>query len=143
MRIVVVLLVVLIASCTKPNPGVCCVTAEQCSSLGVSDLRPCDVGQACKDDRCVAAECVTSETCTSPDAPICQYGLCVGTCSSNDDCAGVADRPFCSPAGACVGCVDATQCAAPIAVCDPADHVCRGCEEDSECASGVCVDAGD
>ena len=60
MRSVVVLFALLIA-CTKPNPNVCCVTEEQCNTLGADELRPCGVGQACSTEfSCVAAECETS-----------------------------------------------------------------------------------
>jgi hypothetical protein len=50
-------------------------------------------------------------------------------------------RTHCSPEGACVGCVDSTQCSGSTAFCDQDDNVCRGCERDNECASGVCIEA--
>jgi hypothetical protein len=140
--VVVVVFVAALVGCTKPNPNVCCATEAQCAELGVDDLRPCDVGQACAPDHaCVAAECSVTQDCTSPEAPICSNGLCVGTCTSNDDCAAVIGRPLCSPDGACVGCIDASHCASPTSICDSEEHACRGCERDDECASGVCIEA--
>jgi len=143
MRIIVVVsALVLAAACTKPNPNVCCVTDAQCADLGADELRPCAVGQACAPDfTCVAAQCETSADCTSPDAPICAHNLCIGACTTDDDCAGVTGRPYCSADQTCVGCLDASHCPANAAICDAEEHACRGCERDDECASGVCIEA--
>lgn len=142
MRIIVMSLLACAVACTKPNPNVCCVTDAQCAELGADELRPCAVGQACAPDfTCVAAQCETSADCTSPDAPICANNLCIGLCTSDDDCAGVAGRPYCSADQTCVGCLDASQCPANAAICDAEEQTCRGCERDDECASGVCIEA--
>jgi hypothetical protein len=142
MRIVIVGIVFLLA-CTKPNPEVCCATDEQCASLGVTDgLRPCGVGQACAADfTCVAAECETGADCLSPDTPVCSLGFCVAKCQFDEDCADASGRPFCAADGACVGCIDDTSCATDRPLCDADDRTCRGCERDSECESGVCLEA--
>src|ERR1044071_9597376 len=81
--------------------------------------------------------------CTSPDAPACVNTHCVSPgCRSNDDCAGTPATPFCQTAsGKCVGCLDNTSCFADKPVCDTGPHVCRACDRDDQCPSGVCVDA--
>jgi len=141
MRILLLGLVAVVA-CSKPNPDACCVTDEQCAQLGAGDLRPCDVGQACDPSfTCVAAECATSADCTSPDAPVCSLGLCVSNCRVDADCADVAGRPLCAADGVCVGCETDDQCPAEAALCDTSSRSCRGCIADDECASGVCVEA--
>ncbi len=141
MRFVLFVLVAFATACTKPNPNTCCTTEAQCAALGASELRPCDVGQACGTDfQCVAAECATSAECPS-DRPICQNELCVGACTSNDDCADVAGRSQCASDGVCVGCTDSSQCSGTTAICDAEDRTCRGCDRDDECGSGVCIEA--
>ena len=139
MRILVLGVFLVVAACTKPNPNVCCVTPLQCDALGVDEPRPCDVGQACRAGGCVAAECQAAADC-SADSPICSNNLCVGTCQIDDDCAEVAGRNRCSAQGTCVGCLDASQCPASASICDGAEHTCRGCAQDTECATGVCIE---
>ena len=41
----------------------------------------------------------------------------------------------------CVGCVMNSDCVATAPVCDTMDRACRGCESDSECTGGVCIEA--
>ncbi len=142
MRSIVVVSLAFAIACTKPNPEVCCVTEDQCTVLGADELRPCGVGQACGADfSCVAAECVTSADCPSPDAPVCSLGLCVENCRVDDDCADVEGLPFCADDGVCVGCLDASTCPTEAAICDATSRACRGCELDAECPSGVCLEA--
>src|SRR5947208_2929597 len=99
-------------ACSSPNPDFCCVSEAQCAAAGVTDLRPCDVGQACApDDTCVAAECTTSSDCTSAERPSCSNGLCIAGCAIDDDCAGVSATPHCdTDLSTCVGCLTADQC---------------------------------
>jgi hypothetical protein len=129
------------ACTTKRNEAVCCVSEADCARLGVDEPRPCEVGQACKDFGCVAAECDTSAECTSPAAPVCIDHLCVAACRSDADCAGAAGGPRCAEDGACVGCLSQADCPASAPLCDEEDRSCRGCEADAECASGVCLEA--
>lgn len=131
----------LLAACGQTaNPNVCCVTEEQCEDLGAAELRPCGDGQACAADHtCVAGECTTNADCTD-DEPVCRLGFCEGTCTVDDDCAEVIGRTHCGPDGTCVGCVDSSQCSGTTTICDMEEHACRGCEIDSECASGVCIE---
>lgn len=136
-----VVLLVGLLSCTKPNPNTCCVTQAQCDELGADELRPCEAGQACRASNCVASECLTSSDCTSAQAPICLLNLCVSSCANDDECADVANRPYCTADSTCVGCIDAAQCPASAAICDATTRACRGCDRDDECDSGVCIEA--
>lgn len=88
------------------------------------------------------AECASATDCKSPSAPFCVGGSCVAACGANEDCAGFADTPFCQTAsGKCVACVDGSACSADRPVCDASLNVCRGCDRDDQCPSGVCVDS--
>ncbi len=44
---------VLLMSCTKPNPTVCCTTPAQCEQIHVEDLRPCGADLVCRENQCV------------------------------------------------------------------------------------------
>ena len=143
MRITILLAFVVAATgCgSVQSPDNCCVDEADCAKINSEVVIACDAGQVCTADHtCVAAQCETSMDCTA-DAPICRVGFCESTCSGDQDCADVAGRTHCSPEGTCVGCVTSTQCSGDTAFCDAEDNVCRGCERDNECASGVCVEA--
>jgi hypothetical protein len=130
------------AGCSTPNPEFCCVTEQTCAAAGLHDtIRPCGVGQACRDYGCVVAECQTSEDCTSPEAPTCLDNLCVAGCKVDDDCRGISDRPHCADDGLCVGCTSSEQCPVDKAICDADTRSCRGCTADDQCTSGVCIEA--
>lgn len=59
-------------------------------------------------------------------------------CTLDSQCSG--DTPYCGPADACVECVQNSQCtSADAPFCDTETFSCRGCNADSECASGVCL----
>ncbi len=59
-------------------------------------------------------------------------------CTLDSQCSGAT--PYCGPASACVECVQSSQCASAAApFCDTETYACRGCNADSECASGVCL----
>lgn len=140
MRIVFVLFVIATGCGDRVNPEFCCATVEQCSAAGESELRPCGPGQACAaDNSCVAAQCETNADCDA-SAPVCRLGYCESTCSTDEDCAAVPGRTRCGPEATCVGCTESSQCPMDAAICDAEEHACRGCELDTECASGVCVE---
>jgi hypothetical protein len=135
-------LVVSAAACTKHNPDVCCVTAEQCDRLGLDEMFSCDSARVCNPGGiCVPPQCSTSADCSSLDAPVCIDRLCVAACVTNDDCSGAAG-PLCAPDGACVNCIDNSQCTTDSPTCDGTTRTCRKCQLDSECASGVCLESG-
>lgn len=137
----VLLLLLALAGCTKPNKDFCCASEAQCAALGSDELRPCQSGLACSAGTCVAKECDTSADCTDPAKPVCILDLCEAKCESNADCDGLADRPLCASDGVCVGCIDSTQCPADQNICDAEDRTCRGCENDDECPGGVCIES--
>jgi hypothetical protein len=118
MRVAIVtsVLTVLLASCTKPNPVVCCNSPSDCSSLGIQESsRPCDDGFTCVGHECVVPPnaCVTNEECSSP-------------------------TPFCDPGVACVGCLSSNDCPAERPTCDETSRSCRACTADVDCVSDVC-----
>lgn len=124
-----------------------------------------DSGQFGPARTCVAdpmkTPCDGPSDCTNPDRPLCLDHACV-QCADDAGCADEA--PVCTPTthlcnacqedidcdgrvpgrclvatGACVGCLDATDCASSTApVCDDSGHVCRACRADAECASNLC-----
>jgi hypothetical protein len=142
MRIILFAFVSLAVACgSVQSLDECCVDEADCAQIKSAVVIPCEAGQVCTaSHECVAAECETSMDCTD-DAPICRVGFCESICMGDADCADVAGRTSCSPEGACVGCVDSTDCSGDTAFCDADENVCRGCERDNECASGVCIEA--
>ncbi|HEY4242139.1 MAG TPA: choice-of-anchor Q domain-containing protein [Kofleriaceae bacterium] len=106
-----------LASCSvEATPGVCCISAQDCTSIGASDdSRPCPDGQVCK---------LSNHMCQLDE------------CSIDDDCA--APTPYCAADMTCVGCRGDADCEASAPVCDPGTSSCRGCADDSECDSEVC-----
>lgn len=127
------------AGCKKINPETCCETMADCAALGVTDFRPCKDGLACVNNFCEPAECLSSNDCAStPGMPICERGLCVAACTTDDECT-MQGRSVCDmPSGVCVECTMDMQCSGDHDVCDDTTHTCRGCKADAECASGVC-----
>src|SRR5215475_11074925 len=73
-----------------------------------------------------------------PPIPIVDASLC----TRNEQCA--SPTPICDrEGGACVECTaaEASACSGTAPVCG-ADHACRGCAADSECASLTCLPDG-
>ncbi len=142
MRTLLVTFASLAAACgSVQSADQCCVDEADCALIKSQVVLPCETGQVCTaQHECVVAECRTSMDC-SAEAPICRVGFCESVCLGEEDCADVAGRTHCSPDGACVGCVDSTHCSGNTAFCDAEDSVCRGCERDNECASGVCIES--
>src|SRR5262249_32816638 len=116
MRVLAALSIALIAACTRPAPGVCCTSPDDCHSIGADENeRPCDMGLVCMD-----------HMCTVPP-PGCQLDM---------DCSGAT--PFCAPDPSCVGCLQSDQCPVDLPTCDATTHACRACASDDDCASQVC-----
>lgn len=88
----------LFASCTKPNPALCCTSADDCAAVGLhQDSKPCASGLACISNTCVLA----------PDGG--------AGCASSDQCSGTS--PFCDPGThECRACAADSECAS--SVCD-------------------------
>ena len=143
MRSIILVMALGVFGCTKHNPDSCCSTNVECSSLGIDQITGCDSGKTCNGmGTCIAAQCTTSADCATATLPVCSNQLCVATCSTDDECVGIEGRPLCAPDGVCVGCTDSAQCTAAMTpVCDTTGRACRGCSEDIECPSDVCIDA--
>lgn len=132
----------LLVACTKPNPEVCCLTTDDCSSIGVTtgEVRECNAGLACVDHACVVPSCVVDGCGASSPACEVTTGVCLG-CSDNSECLRFPDAPFCEASdGACVACVTSNQCGQPQPICEGGS--CRACKLDSECATGACAADG-
>ena len=141
-RTTIVLMGLLATACTKHNPDSCCTTEEQCARFGLSGVTGCESGSVCNlTGACVAPECGTSADCSSSSLPICEGQLCIATCTLDDECVGIAHKPYCANDGVCVSCIESSECTDAAPVCDATQRTCRNCQLDSECASGVCVEA--
>jgi hypothetical protein len=123
------------------NPEVCCSNAVECDQFGFDEITPCEGFLVCVGGSCESPTCTRSSDCTNPNAPYCVDTVCVAACSGDQSCVGAAGGELCGPDGACVECLDDAQCEAAAPVCDDATRSCRGCVEDSECASGICLAA--
>jgi hypothetical protein len=145
------------AGCSIKNPDFCCSSLDSCRAAGLDAVVACsDPTQPfCDDDGQYGAarSCVMdpgSQGCTGPDdcataaLPRCDVEnseTCVG-CAGDEDCARFAATPHCDGgSGACVACVTAAECTPAAPVCG-ADHTCRSCVADGECAAGVCALSG-
>jgi sulfatase modifying factor 1 len=86
---VLVVLVVPGVSCTKPAPGFCCLTLEDCQQFGVDEVRQCTANG----DACIANQCVPA-----PDAAEAPDALMVdGAPAVQPSCVGLQSQ--CGPAG--------------------------------------------
>ena len=161
----VVVLVGLAPGCTsgtRPNPNFCCLSLEDCDSVGVNELRECIVGERCESHECIAAVCTSSAECGA-EHPLCSNGVCVdcdsthgcpspdrafcdlaiggcGPCGTSSECGAFPAAPACVD-GACVQCATSNDCGAATApICE--GGMCRGCKQDSECETTACGDDG-
>ncbi len=101
-------------------------------------------------DASVGGDC--SNTACPREMPVCEMSEAAVVCvactpgiAGDRLCAtGHPDTPVCSSAGACVECVSNSECNAASAtpLCNTESNTCRGCELDSECASGICLSSG-
>jgi hypothetical protein len=139
MRTLFLLVAIGAAACTKHNPDSCCTSQQQCNALGIGGVTACNPGRTCDPTgTCVEAQCTTSGDCTSAGSPICEDQLCVAKCTTDVQCP--SSRPYCGTGGECDACTMDSQCTTAAPICDSAIHTCRGCAEDAECPSGVCLD---
>ncbi|MEO8701634.1 MAG: hypothetical protein ABI867_16430 [Kofleriaceae bacterium] len=113
----IVLVVAVLAGCdvlpTRRNPNACCTTEADCDALGIPIGSDCAANLECIDNTCTQTVCQADSDCTAPNG-------------------------FCAPEGTCVECVESSQCGDSI--CDTTLHTCRGCEVNSECPLGLCLD---
>jgi Tol biopolymer transport system component len=66
----------LVGGCTKKNPALCCLTAEQCDEYGFDEITGCALDHVCHDGQCITPECSPSVPCSSP-TETCEGGVCV------------------------------------------------------------------
>jgi hypothetical protein len=134
--------------CMDPDRPICDEEHRQCVPDDISsdceDESDCTNAErpVCVDNRC--RECDGTTGCEA-SSPVCDVGgaYTCGACEGDGDCDGFATTPRCeTDSGACVECLDAaTDCLAADAPICGADNTCRGCANDSECASEVCDEA--
>lgn len=131
------LVVVVLGSCTKPNPVVCCTDPNDCASIGLNteNERPCKDNLRCIDNVCTeVTACIDNADC-SGSTPFCESGLCV-ECIADDNCSAAAPR--CSEDHVCVECLQSGDCSTATPVCELSTQTCRPCQLDMECESNVC-----
>lgn len=108
-----VCLVACLFACTRRNPDICCKTDEECTRLGLASPISCELG-VCVDNACTST---------------------VNACDGDEDCGD--GTGFCVDR-TCVACRQDASCPTTAPICDEANHACRGCAKDSECASMAC-----
>ena len=127
-------------SCTKKNPSLCCVDEADCNAVGLSEVKLCEAGLACVENQCILQSCET-DSCSAA-TPLCNAStnVCEG-CTDSSACMRFPDADVCDTAtGGCVDCVAPADCPADRPVCDA--NACRVCKLDSDCSSGACGDDG-
>lgn len=99
-----------------------------------SDCEPgapfCVLGrcEACRD----AADCGTGQACFPREH------TCKPKCAANADCGPERETPLCDVAtGACVGCLEETDCPAGKPVCEPTRAQCSACASDADCGAAA------
>jgi hypothetical protein len=128
-----------------PNKPFCvgdvCVGCQQAGASTCTGATPaCDpVSGAC-------VECAVDADCKQDAAPACVANKCVSCAlAAAGKCATLKPTtPACGPAGACVECVASADCTLDPArpICNTANHVCRPCTADAECAARKPTDPG-
>lgn len=131
--------VLLLSSCTKANPVVCCDDPSDCASIGLNteNERLCEGELRCLDHVCTEVTvCLIDSDCAG-SVPICDTsdGTCV-ECLADPDCTG--DLPRCSEDRRCVECLSSADCSIGAPVCDLNTQACKQCQLDDECSSNVC-----
>lgn len=142
------------AGCVVSNELFCCTTAESCAAKSWNTITQCqdpsrpycdDVGTYGPSNTCIpdpmSSACTRSEDCMTPQRPVCDVdgtSTCV-RCEVMAECERFTTTPLCEPAsGACVECLDSSQCLDPIAPVCSAGFTCESCTLDAECVSGIC-----
>ncbi|HEX5062180.1 MAG TPA: right-handed parallel beta-helix repeat-containing protein [Kofleriaceae bacterium] len=135
-KLIVVLL--LAAACTKPNPNRCCTDEADCTAKGIPVGSICEQGLVCRGNQCISQPCASSTECDAT-APYCVAELCAEACNDDAQCPGfgqAASDRFCVE-GACAECrIGMNDCTTAAPVCDQGS--CRQCRDHNECQSSVC-----
>ena len=141
MGVMRLLFVVLLVSCTKPNPNRCCTDEADCSAAGIPVGMTCDDGKVCRGNVCIEQSCTSSMECDLA-APFCVGDSCQPTCSEDAECPGysqTAEHRYCAT-GSCVECRTGGDCAEGEPVCR--GGTCTGCTDHAQCPSGICTSDG-
>jgi hypothetical protein len=143
-NILLSLILVVVAGCTKPNPNRCCIDEADCAAAGLPVGMTCDDGLICRANVCITDVCDSNAACDviSPYCVNPPDGVCQDICTEDAQCPGngqaVTDR-FCET-GACVECRTSSDCSGSTPACSGGK--CVACVADDECSSGVCTDLG-
>ncbi len=134
------LVIGLVACGTKTNPDLCCVSAEDCASVGLSGSeKTCADGLVCSHNTCTNAQCATDSDCSGA-TPHCGADHTCVACVDSSQCGG--GTPVCTPDNVCVGCIGSSDCGGTTPVCSP-DMTCVGCLDSSSCGGSTPVCAPD
>jgi hypothetical protein len=137
-----VVILVFVLACTKPNPNRCCTDEADCNAKDIPVGSICEAGLVCRGNQCISEPCTSAADCEA-SAPYCVAELCAETCTEDAQCPGFGQssaQTYCVD-GSCHECrVAMNDCGATAPVCD--QGTCRGCQAHGECASGVCGDDG-
>lgn len=133
MKLAWVGVVLLLASCTSPNPRSC--ADGTCTE---PSLPFCDTDGAISG---TAGTCVSVD-CTPNTFELCRGDIAVTCNAQGTDYDLIQCERGCGDTG-CNSCTTDIQCSNPSPVCEPTSHTCRACAVDAECASKVCdIDSG-
>ncbi len=145
MKLAVASLLLLSVACTKVNPGVCCVSAEDCAKTGLPTDSTCDPGQVCRGNQCIIQACDVSANCDAT-ASYCVSeaggGRCEEHCTDDNQCPGFGQtlaQMFCA-GGTCAECRTNDDCSAATPICGAG--TCTACTTHDQCSSGVCAADG-
>jgi hypothetical protein len=148
--------VIALAGCKSKNAGYCdlpgdcpvanstcdmhsCVAPGEPDAAAACDAtHPCATGE-CNLDQGMCVQCLTSDQCTDPTAPVCTPQFSCGDCMNDNECMPrFAGQPFCV-GGDCAECKTSANCpqGGTKPVCG-ADGACTACTADAQCAEGVC-----
>ena len=105
MRVGVVVFVLGLVACTKPNPNRCCTDLADCDANDIPMGTSCGSGLVCRGNQCIAEVCSSASDCDL-SSPFCVDSSCTSMCTADDQCPGNGGDPanaHCE-AGACVAC---------------------------------------
>lgn len=128
-RVLGVAVLLLVVSCTVPNPRSCA------DGLCTDQRYPyCDVDGALEGS---PLSCI-SVACNPGEFKMCRGDLAITCNSTGNDYDLIECELGCDAVVGCRMCASNDQCANPSPVCDAMTSSCRACALDDECASTVC-----
>jgi hypothetical protein len=152
--------------CTDSNSKFCDPVTKQCvRCLANADCT--GAAKFCHPTELTCVECLTHSACPKADGgaptvcdpatfrcrggcfgngdcsgatPTCNLATLQCGCTSNPDCANNPAAKFCSPAGSCVECVQASDCNADAGLLQCSNNRCVGCLQKSDCTADPLLD---